>query len=109
MKHWTLILATGLAASAGCSQADSEDSAKDRKMVFVCTKTGAAVVADKQQAPAVNPETGQRTLMPGLYCPKCKKWYPSPPLDVLQRNPNSARCPKTGEPLTADGPWPREE
>ncbi|MAG92727.1 MAG: hypothetical protein CMJ48_03100 [Planctomycetaceae bacterium] len=73
-------------------------------MVFVCTATGEVIRAEVQPTPAVNPKTKRATLMPGLYCRKCEKWYPAPPAEVLQRVVNGAACPKTGWPLYAEGP-----
>ena len=79
------------------------------KMVFVDTKTMAPVVRSVADSlPAANPATGKRTLMPGLYCSTCQKWYPVPPPDEINRRPNAALCPETQEPLISDGPWPEE-
>ncbi|QEG41473.1 hypothetical protein [Roseimaritima ulvae] len=54
--------------------------------------------------PAVNPETQRRTLMPGLFCSTCQKWYPVPPPDQINRQGQAGMCPRSHGPLTADGP-----
>lgn len=54
--------------------------------------------------PAVNPETQQRTLMPGLFCSTCHKWYPVPPPEQINRQRQAGMCPRSHGPLTADGP-----
>ena len=90
----------------GCNLSENAATASTRQMVYLCTETSQTVVASQQQTPAVNPATGRRTLMPALYCRKCKTWYPAPPLELLQRTPRAAVCPKTGAPLTTDGPLP---
>lgn len=88
----------------GCSEANVSDAFPKQEIVYVCTETGKIVRGPAQATPAVNPDTGKKTLMPGLYCKTCDKWYPSPPLDVAQRNPTSRLCPKHRTPLEADGP-----
>ncbi len=77
----------------------------DRNQVaYVCTETGRVVRAAAQAVPATNPETGRNTLMPGLYCAKCKAWHPTAPFEILQRNPTARLCPKHRIPMeTSDG------
>lgn len=95
-------LLTSLAV-AGCSGANGD--AKDgATMVFVCTETGKVITAPPGETPALNPDTGRKTLMPGLYCAQCRKWYPSAPLEVAQRNPASRLCPKHRTPMETKGP-----
>ena len=102
-----IVLASAvLAAWCGCGQ-DGSDSVESAPVVYVDRETQQPVVLEGVvDAPAVNPATGRRTLTPGLYCPQCQAWHPTPPLDVLQRNPAARRCPKCQSPLTADGPLP---
>lgn len=90
----------------GCSSDDS-DTGQPQRMVYVDTKTGQAIVQEVvSPVPAVNAATGERTLMPGLYCPACQKWYPVPPPEQINSSPNAGQCPKDKSPLTAEGPWP---
>jgi hypothetical protein len=92
-------------ALAGCTGERSSDESSD--VVYVDTRTGAAIVAPASTVlPSTNPTTGEQTLMPGLYCFKCNKWYVSPPDDVLNRNPGGAICQKDGTALTRNGPRP---
>ncbi len=78
-------------------------------MVYVDTVTKKPIVMEIADSfPATNPETDKRTLMPAMYCPKCSKWHPVPPLDQINRTPRATQCPKTGTQLTPDGPWPEE-
>lgn len=91
----------------GCGRA--EEAAKDKSLqaVYVDAKTMEAVVCDKvEEPPALNPKTGQRTLMPALYCPACQSWHPVPPPDQINRVPGAATCRKTAAMLIPDGPWP---
>jgi len=94
------------ATLAGCGGSESEPDPKAGKMVYVDTKTGKAFVGDVTGTPAVHPQTGNRTLMAALYCPKCSIWHAVPPLEEINQIPNATRCPKTRVPLTIDGPWP---
>ena len=78
-------------------------------MVYVDTVTKSATVMEiAEDFPAVQPRTGKRTLMPGMYCPKCNTWHPVPPPDQINRTPRATVCLKTGAPLTVDGPWPED-
>lgn len=61
----------------------------------------------QDHVPAKHPETGKNTLMPGLYCPQCGRWYASPPVDVVQRTGSASRCPKGGHAMSPHGPAPQ--
>jgi hypothetical protein len=96
----------GVVALCGCDR-EGTDSPVVAEVVYVDQETRQPVVmSGATDAPAVNPATGRRTLMPGLYCPQCKAWHATPPLESLQRNPAARRCPKCQSALTADGPAP---
>lgn len=107
-----LLITVALLASAsiaGCGSEDPNARPTDR-MVYVDTETQQPVVHEIViPVPAVNPETGKRTLMPGLYCPTCNTWYPVPSADQINTRPNTGQCPKDKTPLIADGPWPGED
>jgi len=102
----THVLLFVLCVLAGCRT--ETEVTQPQQMVFVDTKTHVAVVGPvTDQFPALNTETGKRTLMPGLYCPKCEKWYPVPSPDQINHRPDGGLCPKTKTSLIADGPWPK--
>lgn len=107
MRHFCLLTTVLIIQTCtGCGSSDTSAGA-DADMVYVDTKTFVAVVAPKSgSVPIINPATGQRTLMPGLYCPDCEKWYPVPSPEQINRQKGAALCPKTKTPMIADGPWP---
>lgn len=111
MRTACLICLT-LSIATGCGRASVPPSvnALDGQMVYVDTVSRRTFLGQPtEELPAVHPESGQRTLMPGLYCAKCRAWYPAPPLEVRQRQPSSLRCPKSGDLMTPDGPPPGNE
>jgi len=85
----------------GCGTGEASDARQDT--VYVCTETGELSLGPSRETPAVNEETGNRTLLRGLYCEKCDKWYPAPPSRSFGGNPLQMPCPKTGGPLSATG------
>ncbi|REK25395.1 MAG: hypothetical protein DWQ41_12205 [Planctomycetota bacterium] len=89
---------------AGC--AGGRDAAEQaNQIVYIDGETQSTIVADvTDDLPAVHPQTGRRTLMPGLYCNSCDTWHSSPPIEVLQRNPAARQCPACRSPLTNTGP-----
>ena len=92
---------------AGCGKQPA-DSSKSATRVYVDVETKSPVVAPRtSDLPAVNPKTGRRTLMPGLFCARCRRWHPAPPLEEMQRNPAARKCPKCGRALSSDGPAPK--
>lgn len=92
----------------GCSDAPRTSDPVMGAIVYVDLETQLPVVQlATNDIPAVHPETGERTLMPGLYCPKCQRWHPAPAFDKLQHIPGAAVCPADGTPMTTDGPWPQ--
>jgi hypothetical protein len=105
----TLLVAMA-AMMAGCGEWTSADvESPAREMLFVDTRSGEAVAAPATaHLPAVNPATGKRTLMPGLYCPECRKWRATPPIEEINRQPGAGMCPVHKTPLTPHGPWPGE-
>jgi hypothetical protein len=89
---------------AGCGSKETDAAA--REIVFVCTETREVFHLPAQAAPALNPKTGKPTLAPGLYCAKCDKWFPTPPLDVVGGNPGALTCPVHHRALVPEGPKP---
>lgn len=93
--------------AAGCGVESAAEQAAQAQRVYWDSETKQPVAAElSAESPAVNPATGRRTLMPALYCPKCKDWRAAPPLAELQRNPQARQCAKCKGPLVADGPVP---
>lgn len=107
MRHFCLLTAVLFVQTCTGCGSGAPSAGHDADMVYVDTKTFVAVVAPKSgSVPIINPATGQRTLMPGLYCPDCEKWYPVPSPKQINRQKGVALCPKTKMPMIADGPWP---
>ena len=110
--HRTRLLFPGIllvAASLGCNRTPVDDSHADSVVLLVDVKTHEVFVRENvSQLPAKHPRTGDRTLVSGMYCRRCQKWYPVPPVEELIRNPQARQCPKTGSPLTGEGPWPEQ-
>jgi hypothetical protein len=105
LRVTTWLAATAICtAMAGCGPSASE--ATTRPVVYVCTETREAFHLPSQPTPATNPKTGKPTLVQGLYCSKCDKWYPTPPLDAVGGNPGAITCPVHRSALVADGPEP---
>lgn len=93
---------------AGCGAAAPPADPRANKMVFYDRDTKQPVVENiSRTIPAIHPRTGKATLVPASYCATCKAWFPSPPIEVRERNPKAAACPK-GHALTVDGPWPEQ-
>ena len=101
---WLTVLCSIL---SGCGGSHSPNESNAGRMVYVDTATMEPLVHDVATSfPAVHPQTGKRTLRPALYCPTCKKWYPAPDFDQVNRVPGAGQCPKDKTALIADGPWP---
>ncbi len=90
----------------GCSP-EQKSVADPNEMVYIDTVTKTVMTLPVQAViPATHPQTGKKTLVPGLYCPQCGQWYPSPPVEVLQRTASAFHCPKGGHPMSPNGPRP---
>ena len=89
---------------SGCGETPQPE---EERVVYVDRKTKEVfILEDSFETPAVNPKTGKRTLLRGLYCPECEKWYAVPPLEVIRRNPKSVFCPKDKTKMVLDGVVP---
>lgn len=100
-----LVLGLGAAVLWGgrAGPQDANDPAR-QKIVYVCTETGRTLQGPATAVPAVNAETGRRTMMPGLYCEQCRKWHATAPFEVTQRDPASRLCPRHRTPMRTEGP-----
>ena len=74
------------------------------EITYLCLETGKVSEGAWQPTPALNPATGKKTLVQGLYCAKCNKWYRAPPPEMVERSPRGPSCPVTGDPLSMEGP-----
>ena len=89
----------------GCGASSPPDPHAGQMVYFDRTTKQPVVYRIAQEFPVVDPRTGKPTLVPASYCAQCQKWMPAPSIEVRQRNPKAALCPK-GHALTLDGPWP---
>ena len=85
----------------GC---DSGGGEAVSEAVFVCTESLEVFRLPVQSPPPVHPKTGRATLAPGLYCSKCDKWYPAPPLEAVGGNAGAITCPVHRDALSSTGP-----
>ena len=76
------------------------------EVVYVDTKTGATFLIASKTSPDSNPETGEKTLVPGLYCSECQAWKAVGPVENRQLRRKTNNCPIHKIPLTNDGPDP---
>ena len=74
------------------------------EITFLCTETGAVTRGPWAATPAVNPQTGRKTLQQGMYCSLCHKWYPAPPPEMARQTPRGPSCPVDNSALSTDGP-----
>lgn len=79
-----------------------------QEIVYVDRETGATFLLCARSSPEIHPETGEPTLVPGMYCEKCRAWKPVGPLEMLQTSRIIHKCPLHKIPLLRDGPRPDE-
>lgn len=91
---------TGGMRSAPVTQDELADA------VFICRESGELFAGKVRPTPAAHPTTGQPSLMPALYCPKCEKWEEAPGLEQQQRSALTLKCAKTKAALQRTGPVP---
>jgi hypothetical protein len=56
------------------------------EVTYICLETHAVMEGPVQELPALNPDTGRRTLVPAVYSNRTKAWVPAPPEEVLRKN-----------------------
>lgn len=94
---------------SGCGGSSPPTDSKMGRMVYVDMATMQPLVHDVAASfPTAHPQTGKLTLRPAVYCSTCKKWYPAPALEQVNRTPGAGLCPKDKTPLTTEGPWPTD-
>ena len=96
---------TALTAASAWKTSTTRHDERD-PVLFVCRETGALFLTRDPAVPQIHPDTGRATLWPGLYCPHCESWKPSPPMDRLYGKPEMLNCPKCRTPRSFDGEIP---
>ena len=74
------------------------------EITLLNTETGEISRSEWLPTPAVDPKTGKSTLVQGMYCNKCQKWYPAPPREAAERTPGGPVCYRDQTRLSLDGP-----
>ena len=75
-------------------------------MVYVDEKTEQPFMLRARSSREKHPETGERTLVPSLYCQKCKAWKPIGSMESLQNGRSARKCPIHKVDLVREGPLP---
>jgi len=100
-----VVLAVAAVATAGATMLRGWHSpAAAAPVVYVCKETGEAFELPHQEVPALNPNTGRRTLYQGVYCSDCNRWYPAPVANHRGGNPKAPTCPIHKTAMTFEGP-----
>jgi hypothetical protein len=76
-----------------------DGGARPAEITYLCRETGETLKAPRQQTPAVNPQTGRKTLVQALYCTSCQAWHAAPPPAMAERLPLGPVCPVHRTPL----------
>ena len=77
-----------------------------QEIVYVDKDSGNVFLLRARSSPELNPETGEPTLVPGMYCEKCNAWKPVGPIEMLQTSRVPRVCPTHNTPLLLEGPLP---
>jgi hypothetical protein len=78
------------------------------EVTYVCLETREVFTGPVQDIPALNPETGRKTLVPALYSTRTKEWVPAPSEEVLRRNRQSLAGADGASPLAFAPPEDEE-
>ena len=77
-----------------------------QEIVYVDKESGDVFLLPARSSPEVHPETGEPTLIPGMYCEKCNAWKPVGPMEMLQTSRVPLVCPLHKTPMSIEGPLP---
>ena len=77
-----------------------------QEIVYVDKDSGDVFLLRARSSPEIHPETGEPTLIPGMYCEKCRTWKPVGPMEMLQSSKVTRVCPIHKIPLSLEGPLP---
>ena len=80
-----------------------------QEIVYVDRESGEVFLLRARSSPEFHPETGEQTLIPGMYCEKCKAWKAVGPLETLQSSKVPHKCRIHKIPLVKDGPIPEPQ
>lgn len=86
----------------GGSSAVPDDQLQE--IVYVDRETGDTFLLRARTSPEIHPETGEPTLVPGMYCERCRSWKPVGPLELLQTSRIVHKCPVHKIPLLREKP-----
>ena len=75
------------------------------EITLLNTATGEVTRSEWIMTPATDPQTGKQTIVQGMYCAKCRKWYPAPPQAMSERMPGGPVCSIDQTRLSVDGPF----
>lgn len=99
-------LTTGLVAVGGLAvsgyflaswlmePAPATASPLSEEVTYMCRETGALFRGSRDEGPDATEAGDCQNLVQALYCPMCRKWYPFPPLEILERMPAGPVCPR---------------
>jgi hypothetical protein len=107
-----LLMITALISAGGVGflwAGSHSGRAAGNPIVYVCTETQEAFSLPPQTVPAVNPNTRRPTLVRGVYCSGCKRWYAAPPTNHRSGNPKPLTCHIHKIAMSYEGPFPAEE
>ena len=79
-----------------------------QEIVYVDRESGETFLLRARLSPEYHPETGEPTLIPGMYCEKCRAWKAAGPLEMLQTSRIQPKCSVHKTPLLREGPLPDE-
>ena len=98
-----------LVTAVGCNRSETVVVEKPSFQVAYDQKSKQAYLVDGSiELPAAHPTVPKSQLQPAMFCSKCGKWYPLPPIEQLNRNPGAATCPKDQQLLTPEGLLPEK-
>ncbi len=78
------------------------------KIVYVDFETEEVFLLSARSTPADRPDTGEPTLIPGMYCEKCQAWKPVGSIEKLRNRGSVRNCPIHKTPLSREGPLPKD-
>jgi hypothetical protein len=108
VRGFWLAAAVCFGGGSGCGSGTAPVEADEDRVVltYICTETGTVERGPQRVWPYLNPATGRESFVLHLYSPQAQRWVPVPPPKVVGGNPLAMRCPKTGGPLSTEGPEP---
>lgn len=73
-----------------------------QEITYIDMKSGELFSLRARKSPETNPETGEQTLVPAMYCKECIAWKPVGSLELLQSRGAARNCPIHKTPLLVD-------